>query len=122
MGELVIIQTSSLVKCFLALVTFEKVLSTAVGRHVVHKGSAVCLWTQVTSISISTVRVHLLTNNQLEILEGEIELCLLLNDNFHNAIICKPEMILRVIDLHNLLIRFYWTRIVDSWLLKDQNC
>ena len=54
--------------------------------------------------------------------EGEIELCLLLNDNFHNAIICKPEMILREIDLHNLLIRFYWTRIVDSWLLKDQNC
>ena len=32
------------------------------------------------------------------------------------------EMILREIDLHNLLIRFYWTRIVDSWLLKDQNC
>ena len=50
MGDLVIIQTSSLLKCFLALVTFINVLSTAVGRHIVHTGSAVCLWTQVTRV------------------------------------------------------------------------
>ena len=46
MGELVIIQVFCLVKCFLALVAFEKVLSTVVGRQLVHKGSVVCLWTQ----------------------------------------------------------------------------
>ena len=50
MRELAIIQTSSLVKYFLASTNFEKVLSTAVGRHMVHKGSAVHLWTQVTRI------------------------------------------------------------------------
>ena len=52
MSELVVHQTSGLIKCLIALITFIKVRSTAVGCHVVHKGCAVCLWTQVTRICL----------------------------------------------------------------------
>ena len=44
--------------------------------------------------------------------EGEIELCLLLNDNFHNAIICKSW---------NDPTRDWSTQFVDLVLL-DKNC
>ena len=52
MSELVVLQTSGLIKCLIALITFIKVRSTAVGCHMVHKGCAVCLWTQVTRICL----------------------------------------------------------------------
>ena len=51
-SELVVLQTSGLIKCLIALITFIKVRSTAVGCHMVHKGCAVCLWTQVTRICL----------------------------------------------------------------------
>ena len=57
MGKLVNLQTSRMVKCFLALVTFAKFLSTAVGCNKVHKGSGVCLWTQVTRIGLCYPKV-----------------------------------------------------------------
>ena len=57
---------------------------------------------EVAMDNMATVRQNLLTNNQLAILESEIELALLLNDNFHNAINYKPEMTLREIALHRL--------------------
>ena len=57
MGKLVNLQTCRMVKCFLALVTFAKFLSTAVGCNKVHKGSGVCLWTQVTRIGLCYPKV-----------------------------------------------------------------
>ena len=53
MDELVIFQTPS-------LVTFEKLISTAVGRHIVRKGFEVCIGKQVTRIW------HLKRTNQVK--------------------------------------------------------